>query len=328
MDRRRFLLTSLAGALAAPLGAGAQQTGKVPHIGVILPGSAGVSVDTVAAIKEGLRSHGLVEGRSITIDWYFADGKYDQLPAATEKLLKDGATLLVVGGTTPAMIVNKTTVSKPIVFAGVSDLVGAGLASSLARPGGNATGLATAHEEAYAAKALELLKEAVPSAVRTGVLHNPGNPFNVRFVSQVDRAAAKLGVKIEAFAARTDQELDAAIAALAARRPDTVVVASDPFLTARVREVVTAIGRLRLPAMFGFKEHVTAGGLMSYGANRPEMFRRAATYVDKILKGAKPADPPIEQPTKFELVINLKTAKALGLTIPPSLLARADQVIE
>ena len=125
MDRRRFLLTSLAGALAAPLGAGAQQTGKVPHIGVILPGSAGVSVDTVAAIKEGLRSHGLVEGRSITIDWYFADGKYDQLPAATEKLLKDGATLLVVGGTTPAMIVNKTTVSKPIVFAGVSDPVGA-----------------------------------------------------------------------------------------------------------------------------------------------------------------------------------------------------------
>jgi putative ABC transport system substrate-binding protein len=217
---------------------------------------------------------------------------------------------------------------RPIVFVGVSDPIGAGVAQSLARPGGNATGFATAHEEAYARKSLELLKEVLPSASRVAVLYNPANPFNVNFYHQVQHAAIALAVRIDAIDARNIEELDTVITALSAKPPDALLVATDPFLAGRVHEIVTATIQQKLPALFGFREYPQAGGLMSYGANLADMYRRVATYVDRILKGAKPADLPIELPTKFELVINLKTAKALGLNVPTTLLFRADEVIE
>jgi putative tryptophan/tyrosine transport system substrate-binding protein len=243
-------------------------------------------------------------------------------------MVRAGVSLLLVRGTTPAIIVNKVTISKPIVFVGVSDPIGAGLARSLARPGGNATGLATAHEEAYAQKSLELMKEALPSASHVAILYNSANPFNVRFLREVQRAAGTLRVKTEAFDARTSEELDRATTAIAIKGLDALLVATDPFLAGRVQEIVTATNEQKLPAMVGFKEYPKAGGLISYGANLPEMYRRVALHVDRILKGAKPSDLPIELPTRFELVINLKTAKALGLDVPPTLIARADEVIE
>jgi putative tryptophan/tyrosine transport system substrate-binding protein len=328
MDRRRFLLTSLAGALAAPLAGDAQQAEKAPRVGVINPLSAAAASGTIAALNDGLRQLGYIQGQSIALDYHYLEGNFDLIPSVVDGLVKAGARVLVVGGTTPAIAVAKATTAVPIAFVGVSDPVGAGLAVSLARPGRSATGVATAHEDAYAGKSLELLKEIVPSASRVAVLHNPANPFNVRFMKEVERVAMKLSVRAEPTQAQTPAELESALSAITRSRPDALLVVSDPFLVARRTQVVASAIEHRLPAMFGFKEYVTAGGLMSYGASLPDMYRAAARYVDKILKGAKPADLPIEQPTTFELVINLKTAKALGLTIPPSLLARADQVIE
>jgi putative tryptophan/tyrosine transport system substrate-binding protein len=328
MRRREFLGVLGSAAAAWPLAASAQEGRPIARIGVIIPRSAAAAADYVAALKDGLRRLGYVEGRTLIVDWYFAHGSYDRLPDIAGEMIKAGASLLVVGGTTPVMILNKAVTGRPIVFVGVSDPIGAGIAQSLARPGGNATGFATAHEEAYAGKSLELLKEALPSASHVAVLYNPTNPFNLNFLRQVQRAANALTVRIDVIEARNLQELDTAITALAAKSPNALLVATDPFLGGRAHEIVTATTQQKLPAMFGFREYPQAGGLMSYGANLAEMYRRVATYVDRILKGAKPADLPIELPTKFELVINLKTARAIGLEVPPALLARADEVIE
>ncbi|MBR1287711.1 ABC transporter substrate-binding protein [Bradyrhizobium sp. AUGA SZCCT0177] len=327
--RRRDVIIHLGGAAAAwSLAARAQERPRIPKIGIIIPRSALAAIDNVTAFEDGLRQHGYIEGQSIAIVWHYADGNYDLLAAVVDEMLSAGATLLVVGGTTPAAIVNRATSVTPIVFVGVTDPIGAGVAQSLARPGGNATGLATAHEEAYARKSVELLKEALPWASHIALLYNVANPFNVNFLREAERVAPSLRVRIDPFEARTAQELDNAISAISGKRPHAVIVATDPFLAGRVKEIVTATTQHRLPAMFGFREYPLAGGLMSYGANLPDMYRRAAMHVDRILKGAKPADLPIELPTKFETVINLKTAKALGIEMPPSLLVRADEVIE
>jgi putative tryptophan/tyrosine transport system substrate-binding protein len=274
------------------------------------------------------QERGYVEDQNLIAEWHFSTGNYEGLPAIVDQMIRAGAELLLVGGTTPAMIVNKATNARPLVFVDVSDPIGAGLAHSLARPGGNATGLATAHEEAYAGKSLELIKEAVPSASRVLVLHNPANPFNLNFLREVQRAASALSVVIDFLEAATMRQLEDAIYQLAAKRPDALVVATDPFLAGSVNKIVSGTASQKLPAMFGFREYPRAGGLMSYGANLPDMYRRVATHIDRILKGAKLAELPIELPTKFELIINLKTAKTLGLEIPPTLLARADEVIE
>ena len=326
--KRRAFITALGGAAVSwPLAARAQQSGTNPKIGIIFPRPAAAAADNVAALKQGLRQLGYIEGQTLLAEWYFSDGNYDEISAVVDRMITAGADLLLVGGTTPAIIVSKAT-TKPIVFVGVSDPIGAGLAQSLARPGGNATGLATAHEEAYAQKSLELLKELVPSASRVTLLYNPANPFNVKFLREVQRAAKELSVEIDAVEARNSAELDSATSTIATKRPDALIVATDPFLAGRVQGIVTATNDHKLPAIFGFKEYPKAGGLMSYGANLPDMYRRVTLHVDRVLKGAKPADLPVELPTKFELVINLNTARALGLEIPPTLLARADEVIE
>jgi putative tryptophan/tyrosine transport system substrate-binding protein len=327
--RRRDFITLGGAAIAWPLAVTrAQEAGRTARIGVIIPRSAPAAARYMAALKDGLQQLGYIEGRTLIIDWHFADGNYDRLPAIADEMVRAGASLLVVAGTTPVMIINRAITVRPIVFVGVSDPIGAGVAQSLARPGGNATGFATAHEEAYARKSLEFLKEVLPSASRVAVLYNPTNPFNVNFYHQVQHTAIALAVRIDAIDAQNIQELDTAIAALSAKPPDGLLVATDPFLAGRVHEIVTATIQQKLPAMFGFREYPEAGGLMSYGANLADMYRRVATYVDRILKGAKPADLPIQLPTTFDLVINLKTAKALGLNVPTTLLVRADEVIE
>jgi putative tryptophan/tyrosine transport system substrate-binding protein len=327
--RRRDFITLGGAAIAWPLAVTrAQEAGRTARIGVIIPRSAPAAARYVAALKDGLQQLGYIEGQTLIIDWHFADGNYDRLPAIADEMVRAGAGLLVVAGTTPVMIINRAITVRPIVFVGVSDPIGAGVAQSLARPGGNATGFATAHEEAYARKSLEFLKEILPSASRVAVLYNPTNPFNVNFYHQVQHTAIALAVRIDAIDAQNIQELDTVIAALSAKPPDGLLVATDPFLAGRVYEIVTATIQQKLPAMFGFREYPEAGGLMSYGANLADMYRRVATYVDRILKGAKPADLPIQLPTTFELVINLKTAKALGLNVPTTLLVRADEVIE
>ena len=325
--RRRDFITLVGGAAAWPLAAYGQQRLAPPRIGIIFPRPAAAASDNIAGLKDGLRELGYIEGQTLLTDWYFSDGNYQQIPAIVEQMVAVGVSLFLVGGTTPAMIVRKAT-TKPIVFVGVSDPVGAGLVQSLARPGGITTGLATAHEEAYAQKSLELLKEAVPRAGRVGLLYNRANPFNVRFLAEVQRAASRLNVEIRPFEAATVSELIAVTHSIAGERLDALIVATDPFLAGRVQEIVMATTDYKLPAVFGFKEYPKAGGLMSYGANLPDMYRRVVVHVDRILRGAKPADLPVELPTKFELVINLRTAKAISLDIPPTLLARADDVIE
>jgi putative ABC transport system substrate-binding protein len=327
--RRRDFITLGGAAIAWPLAVTrGQEAGRTARIGVIIPRSAPAAARYMAALKDGLQQLGYIEGRTLIIDWHFADGNYDRLPAIADEMVRAGASLLVVAGTTPVMIINRAITVRPIVFVGVSDPIGAGVAQSLARPGDNATGFATMHEEAYARKSLELLKEVLPSASRVALLYNPTNPFNVNFYHQVQHTAIALAVRIDAIDARNIQELDTVMAGLSAKPPDGLLVATDPFLAGRVYEIVTATIQQKLPAMFGFSEYPQAGGLMSYGANLADMYRGVATYVDRILKGAKPADLPIQLPTTFELVINLKTAKALGLNVPTTLLVRADELIE
>jgi len=328
MDRRAFLAVVCGSIFAAPLVAEAQQPGRVPRIGVLFPQSAILSEANVTALRDGLRQLEYVEGQSIAIDYRFADGKLDRLPALTDELIQSGVQILVVGGTTPALVAQKSTSLIPIVFAGVSDPVEAGLATSLAHPGRNVTGFSTAHEDGFAGKWVELLREVVPSGVRVIVIHNPSNPSNLRYWREIQAASQQLRITLQSLTATSPETLDRALLALTREHVDGLIVATDPFLFAQRTRIVDAANRRKVPTVFGFKEFVTAGGLVSYGASLPDMYRRAATYIDKILKGAKPADLPIEQPTKFELVINLKTAKALGLTIPQSLLVRADQVIQ
>ena len=324
--RRREVFALLGGAAAWPAALQAQQI--TAKIGIIIPRSASAAADNVDALKIGLRQLGYIEGENLVARWRFFDQSYDQVPAVVAQMVQEGINLLVVGGTTPAILAKRTTASKPIIFVGVSDPIGSGLIQSLARPGGNATGLATAHEEAYAQKCLEILKELLPSASDVAVLYNPSNPFNLGFVREVRRAADGLNVRTVALEARNSDELARVFSATSPTPPYSLIVATDPFLAARVQEVVAGVNKQRLAAIFGFKEYVKAGGLLSYGANLPDMYRRVAAYVDQVSKGAAPADLPVELPTKFELVINLKTAQAIGLEIPPTLLARADEVIE
>ena len=312
----------------APLAAGAQPVGKIPTIGVLSPQSAALSAANVTALRDGLRQLGYIEGQSIAIDYRFADGQLDRLPALTAELIRAGVQILVVGGTTPAQVAKNSTSVIPIVVVAVSDPVEAGLAASFARPGGNVTGFSTAHEDGFAGKWVELLREVVPAAVRVAVIHNPSNPSNLRYWRDMQAASQPLRITLQSLEATSPATLDRALLAVTRGHSDGLIVATDPLLLAHRTRIVDAANQRRLPTVFGFKEFVKTGGLVSYGASLPDMYHRAATYIDRILKGAKPGDLPIEQPTKFETVVNLKTAKALGLTIPQSLLQRADQVIE
>ena len=326
MDRRAFVCSITLGLLAAPLAAGAQQQGKVWRIGFVEAGSASVNRHFLDAFRQGLRELDYLEGQDIVIEERWAEGRNELFPGLLAELMRLNVDVIVVSSNAGALAAKDATRTIPIIFVAIGDPVGLGLALSLGRPGGNLTGLSTLSEE-YSAKWVELLKEVVPKTSRLALLWNPKTMLTARAKEVQDRAKAQR-VKLESFEVRAPDEFDGAFVAMAKGRVDGLIVLADP-LTVRYRtRIVELAAKNRLPTIYQFAEFVRVGGLIAYGTSVPDVFRRAAIYVDKVFRGARPADLPIEQPTKFELVINLKTAKALGLTIPPSLLQRADQVIE
>jgi putative ABC transport system substrate-binding protein len=300
------------------------QAKKVYRIGFLRQGQP--AKDWVEAFQQGLQERGYVDGRNVVVEYRFTDGSLDQLARLAEELVRLKVDVIVTSAAPAALAAKKVTTSVPIVFVSVLDPVGQGLVPSLGRPGGNITGLADSGPE-LAGKRLELLREFVPKLRRVAVLWHLGNPGNLLQLKGAEGAARTLGLQLESVPVKGPSDFDAAFKAV--RAADGLLIASAPLFTGLHRaRVVELAATSRLPAIYGYRQNVEVGGLMSYGANYPDLLRRAGTYVDKILKGAKPADLPVEQPTKFELVVNLGTAKALGLTIPPSLLLRADQVIE
>ena len=327
MERRRFIEVIAGCLLAAPLRADAQPAAKVPRIGFLGNSTAALEANLVGPFREGLRELGYVEGRNILIEYRWAEGKNERLPALIADLIALKVDVIVTAGTPAALAVKKATTSIPLVMAAVGDPIGVGLVASLARPGGNVTGLSAIAPE-LEGKRLELLREVVPRLSHIAVLWNPDNPFQPGSLKEARAAAQVLGIKVQLLGVRTAEDFPAAFAAILKERPDALLVLADRIFLHNRARIVDFEAKRRLPGMYPYRELVEAGGLMSFGPSYADMHRRAATYVDKILKGAKPADLPVEQPTKFDLVINLKTAKALGLTIPPSLLGRADEVIQ
>jgi putative ABC transport system substrate-binding protein len=318
----------LAAFLAGSLTADAQLTGKVHRIGYLSSGSPTAARHLREAFRQGLRELGWVEGQNIVIEYRTAEARSDRLTDLAAELVRLKADIILAAATPDAVAAKSATGTIPIVMIGVSDPVGTGLIASLARPGGNVTGLSiTAGLDIYG-KGLELLQEIVPNVRRVAILSNPANPFHARVIQTVKGAAPSMGVRLQLLEARGPNEFDGAFAAMARERAGALLVVSDVLFFLHRARLADLAARSRLPAAYHVREHVEAGGLMSYGPSTSDHWRRAATYVDKILKGAKPADLPVAQPTTFELVINLKTAKALGLAIPSSLLVRADQVIE
>jgi putative ABC transport system substrate-binding protein len=331
IDRRTFLAGTGAALFATPFAAEAQQAAKIARIGYLGTNLA-VSPHQHEAFRQGLRDLGYVEGRNVVIEYRSAEGKYERLPALAAELVALKVDVIVAaGGTPPALAATQATRTLPIVFIGAGDPVTSGLVTSLARPGGNVTGSSILAPE-LVGKRLELLKQAVPRVSRVAVLWQPGGGLAERtemdMLKGAEVAARALGVRVQFVEARGPADFDGAFSEMTRARAGALTVLSTPMFGGERRRLVDLAAKNRLPTVYSFREYVDAGGLMSYGPDLADMFRRAATYVDRILKGAKPADLPVEQPTKFELVINLKTAKALGLTIPPSLLGRADEVIQ
>jgi len=323
----RWLLVALV--LAAPLTSAAQdpKPGKVARIGRLSPLSAETDGPNLAAFRKGLRERGWVEGRHFTIEARFADGKADRLPQVAADLVRQGVDMILAGSNPGALAARRATTTIPIVMVTTGDPVAGGIVSSLARPGGNVTGV-TALGQALNAKRLELIKEAVPGVTRVAVLLNPASPYTPPFLAERAGTARALGLQLPLLEARDAGAFDAAFAALPTEHAGALLVQNDPLFLSHRRRLIELVAKTRLPAVYGERAFVDAGGLMFYGAGLVDMYEQAAIYADKILKGARPADLPVEQPTKLELVINLRAARTLGLTIPPSLLARADEIVE
>ena len=328
IDRRTFLAGTGAVVFAAPLAAEGQQAGKVYRVGVLgEKASDAAEARLWQAFRLGLRERGWIEGGNILIEHRWAEGNAARLPELAADLVRLKMDLIVARSSTYVRAAKEATSSIPIVFVVHADPVGTGQVASLAKPGGNITGLAMLQTEINS-KGLELLISTVPGTKRIAVLWSPDNPSHTPGLKALDEAGRTLGVQLQAVGARTGADLEGAFSAMARAHAQAVLVLASPVFLAERQRVAELAIKHRLPTVFGLKEAVEAGGLMSYGADYADLFRRAAIYVDKILKGAKPADLPVEQPNKFELVINLKTAKALGLTIPPSVLGRADEVVQ
>jgi putative ABC transport system substrate-binding protein len=326
MDRRAFLAGTGAVLLAAPRAAGAQQPGKLPTIGYLGANTPSAESQRIAAFVQRLRELGWIEGRTIAIEVRWAEGRNERFAEIAAEFVRLKVDVIVTAGTAAVVAAKQATSVIPIVFAVAGDPVGTGLVASLARPGGNVTGLSLQAPD-IAGKRLELLREVVPGLRRLAILANVGSPLAVLEIREVQATARTLGFEVATSEIRRADDIAPAFDALKGRG-DALYVVADPLVTTnRIRISALALGA-RLPTMHGQRENVEVGGLMSYGASYPGLHRRAADYVDRILKGAKPADLPVEQPTKFEFVINLKTAKALGLTIPPSLQGRADEIIQ
>ena len=325
--RRREFITVLGGAAVWPLAARAQQQlAKRPIVGFLGDSTPLAESERAAAFARRLHDLGWIEGRTIAIEYRWADGRSDRLAEIAAEFARLKVDIIVTGGTPAVMAAKQAAPVVPIVFAAVGDPVGTGIVASLARPGGNVTGLATLAAD-LAGKRLELLREVVPGLGRLAIMGNVGNPLSVLELGAVQAAAHTLGLEVHTLEIRRAQDIAPAIEALKGRA-DALYVCIDGLVnTNRIRINTSSLG-VRLPTMHGAREYVESGGLMSYGANYQDLFRRSADYVDKILHGAKPGDLPVEQPTKFDFIINLTTAKALGLDVPAAVLARADEVIE
>jgi len=326
--RRRELITLLGGAAAWPLSVRAQQP-TVPVIGVLSSRSPAVDIPLIAIIREGLNEAGFVEGQNVALAYRSADGQYDRLAGLAADLVRQQVAVIVtIGGDPTALAAKAATATIPIVFAGGADPLRSGLVTSLHRPGGHITGVSTFIVE-MEAKRLGLLRELRPHATTTDVLVNPGNiPQAEIQVSDIQTAARSIGEEITILNASTIRDIDEAFAKLVQMHADALLVATDPLFFTRAAQLVVLAARHAIPTVYSRREFVVAGGLMSYGSNINESYRLLGVYAARILKGEKPGDLPIQLPTKYELVINLSTAKALGLEIPPTLLARADEVIE
>lgn len=322
---RRRLLVAGGALLLAPLLARAQGAQKVYRIGFLSPTAPGLRDQ---AFLRGMRELGYVEGRNVHIEMRFAEGRPERLPGLAEELIGLKPDVLAVGSTIGARAVKKATTTIPIVFAGSSDPVAGGLVPNLAHPGGNITGFSLAYGDGFAGKWMELLKEVAPEVSHVAALWSSSNAAAARFVKELQTAARKLDVALDVHLARNLPELDVALAAIGRSRAQGLIVVPSPFAATQRRKLVQFAAGERLPAVYFFEKFANAGGLMSYGPDFADVYRRAASHVDRILKGAKPGDLPVENPTKFDLVVNLKTAKALGITIPQSILLRADRVIE
>jgi putative ABC transport system substrate-binding protein len=312
--------------LAAPLAVAGQAEGKVYRIGFLGSATASGYANQIAALREGLRDLGYDEGKNIVIEYRWAEGRYDRLPVLAAELVALKVDLIVTHALPGSLAAKQATTTIPIVMAAAGDPVASGIVPSLARPGGNITGSSFFVAE-LAAKRLEMLKEAVPHIRRVAVLLNPDNPVNRPILNEMELAAKSLKVGLQQFGARGPDHFENAFSAMVGQRTNGLVVHDDPMLIANARQIADLAATKRLPSI-GFKEFAVAGSLMAYAVDFPAFYRRAAVFVDKILKGAKPGDLPIERATRFEVVINLKTAKALGFKIPPSVLVRATEVIE
>ncbi|HEY7577857.1 MAG TPA: ABC transporter substrate-binding protein [Acetobacteraceae bacterium] len=326
--RRRKFVALLGGMVAAwPFAARAQHWGKIPRVGFMGNSTAALEANLIGPFREGLREHGYEEGRNVEIVFRWAEGRYERFPALIAELIAANVDVIVTAGTPAALAVKKATSTVPVVMAAVGDPVGTGIVSSLARPGGNITGLSGTAPD-LEGKRLELLREVVPNLSQVAFFLNPANALHDISLRQARAAANALHIKLLPQEVRRSEDLDGAFASIVKERPGGLLILADRvFLHDRERIMKFATER-RLPSVNAYRELVEAGGLMSYGPSYEDMHRRAADYVDKILKGAKPGDLPIEQPTKFDLLINAKAAKALAIALPPTVLARADEVIE
>jgi ABC-type uncharacterized transport system substrate-binding protein len=324
--RRRDFIALLGGGVTWPVAVRAQLPSRLPTIGLLGAGTAAAQGQWTGAFVQRLREHGWIEGRTLAIEYRWAEGRFERSADIFGEFVRLKVDVIVTHSTANAVIAKQATSVVPIVFASAGDPVGNGLVASLARPGGNITGLSFQAPD-LAGKRIELMREVVPGLRRLAILANVDNPITLLEVREVQAAARTLGVEVDTLEIRRAEDIGPAIDSLK-ERAQMMYVPFDPLLTTnQIRTNTLAVGA-RLPTIAGTRDYVQTGGLMSYGPNVPDLWRRAADYVDKILRGAKPADLPVEQPTKFDLVINLITAKALGLTVPPLLLARADEVIE
>jgi putative ABC transport system substrate-binding protein len=327
MERRTFIGVIAGGLLAAPLAAEAQPTTKIWRVGYLGYGYPTEARD-LEVFRQRLRDLGYVEGKNLIIESRLAESSFERLPALAAELVSLKVDVIAAYGNTTIEALKRATQTIPIVMIIAGDPVGAGLVSSLARPGGNVTGLSSRLGEGLSAKSLELLTQTVPGITRVGVLMVPNSPNHANYLREIKTAGQRIGVAVLGLEARRRDEIERAFAALTKARVQGLIVLPSPVTLTHQTQIVELAAKNRLPAMYPWREFTESGGLMAYSPNRTEMYRRSATFVDKILKGAKPADLPVEQPTTFELIINMKTAKVLGLTIPRSLQLRADQVIE